>query len=55
MKYKIKRVYYDDGTKSPWWTILIYQNGVLFDESAIQYSSFWYVFKLWLAATLRII
>lgn len=55
MKYKIKRVYYSDGEKSPWWTIIIYKDGKPFDESAIQYSSWWTVFKLWLTATLRII
>ena len=32
MRYKIKRVRYDDGTKSPWWTIVIYKNGQPFDE-----------------------
>lgn len=52
MKYKIKRVRYDDGSKSPWWTIVIYKNGRPFDELETQYSSFWTVFKLWLIATL---
>lgn len=52
MKYKIKRVRYDDGSKSPWWTIVIYKNGRPFDELETQYSSFWEVFKLWLIATL---
>ena len=52
MKYKIKRVRYDDGSKSPWWTIVIYKNGRPFDEMETQYSSFWTVFKLWLIATL---
>ena len=52
MKYKINRVRYNDGTKSPWWTIVIYKNGKLFDELKTQYSSFWTVFKIWLKATL---
>lgn len=52
MKYKIKRVCYDDGTKSPWLTIVIYKNGKPFDESQTQYSSFLTVFKIWLKATL---
>ena len=54
-RFKIKKVYNKDGQKSPFWTILIYRNGMLFDESIVQYSSFWTVLKLWLAATLRII
>jgi len=52
MKYRIKRVKYEDGTKSPWWTIVIYKNGLPFDESPVQYSSFWSVFKIWLATIL---
>ena len=52
MRYKIKRVRYDDGTKSPWWTIVIYENGRPFDELQTQYSSFWTIFKIWLKATL---
>lgn len=52
MKYKIKRVRYNDGTKSPWWKIVIYKNGKPFDESQTQYSSFFTVFKIWLKATL---
>jgi hypothetical protein len=52
MKYKIKRVYYNDGTKSPWWTIVIYKNGRSFDESKTQYSSFLTIFKIWLKAIL---
>ena len=47
MKYRIKRAKYKDGTKSPWWTIMIYKNGKLIGESDIQYSSFWTVFKIW--------
>lgn len=52
MKYKIKRVRYNDGTKSPWWTIIIYKDGKPFDESETQYSSFWTIFKIWLKAIL---
>lgn len=54
-RYKIRRVRYEDGTKSPWWTIDIYKNGRLFDESQIQYSSFWAVFKIWITTTISYI
>jgi hypothetical protein len=54
MKYRIKRVEYKDGTKSPWWTIVIYKNGMLFGESTIQYSSLWAVFKVWIKTILII-
>ena len=52
MKYRIKRVRYDDGTKSPWWKIVIYKYGKPYDESIAQYSSFLDVFRLWLKATI---
>lgn len=52
MKYRIKRVRYDDGTKSPWWKIVIYKNGKPYDESTAQYSSFFDVLKLWVKATI---
>lgn len=51
MKYKIKRVYYPDGEKSNWWKIVIYKNGLPFDESP-QYSSLWYTIKQWFLATI---
>ena len=50
MKYRIKRAKYKDGTKSPWWTIMIYKNGKLIGESDIQYSSFWTIFKIWFSS-----
>ena len=50
MKYKIKRLCYNDGVKSPLWTI--YKNGKSFDVLKTQYSSFWEVFKNWIEATL---
>lgn len=52
MKYKIKRLCYDDEVKSPLWTIIIYKNGKSFDVLKTQYSSFWEVFKNWIEATL---
>lgn len=52
MKYKIKRVRYPDGSKSPYWKIVIYKNGRPFDESEQQYSSLLYTIKLWLLATI---
>ena len=52
MKYRIKRVKYNDGTKSPWWTIMVYKNGKPVGESATQYSSLWTIFKIWLKAIL---
>jgi len=51
MKYKLERVRYNDGTKSPFWMIGIYKNGVRFDESP-QYSSFWYAFWEWMRVTI---
>ena len=54
-RYKIRRVRNEDGTKSPWWTIDIYKNGRLFDESQTQYSSFWVVFKIWIMTTISYI
>lgn len=54
-RYKIRRVRNEDGTKSPWWTIDIYKNGSLFDESQTQYSSFWVVFKIWIMTTISYI
>jgi hypothetical protein len=51
MKYRIERVKYPDGSKSPWWRIAIYKNGQRYGESE-QYSSFFYTFWLWLKATL---
>ena len=50
MKYKIERVRYGDGTKSPYWRIAIYKDGICYDESP-QYSSFIYTLKLWFKAT----
>ena len=54
MKYRIKRVYYPDGDKAPWWKIMIYKNGLPYGESA-QYSSLFYTIKLWFLATIRYI
>ena len=51
MKYRIERVKYPDGSKSPWWRIAIYKNRMRWAESS-QYSSFFYTFWLWLKATL---
>lgn len=47
MKYRIKRVYYPDGEKSHWWKIMIYKNGIPFDESP-QYSSLLYTIRQWI-------
>lgn len=51
MKYKIERVKYPDGSKSPWWRIVMYKHGQIYGESE-QYSSFFYTLKLWFEATL---
>lgn len=52
LMYNIKKARYSDGTKSPWWTIVIYRNGKPFGELETQYSSFWIIFKIWLKAIL---
>ena len=53
MTYKIQRVRYDDGTKAPWWKILIYKNGKLFDEYPQQYSSLYDAIKFWFIVSIN--
>lgn len=53
MKYKIRRVYYKDGEKSPWWKIVIYKNGRPYDEFETQWSSFLYTVWIWFLATIK--
>jgi hypothetical protein len=52
MKYRIEKAKYKDGAKSPWWTIVAYQNGKPVCEGDVQYSSFWTIFKIWLKVIL---
>lgn len=53
MRFKIKRVRYSDGEKSPWWKIEIYKDGRLYDESDQQWSSLLYTIKVWFIATIN--
>lgn len=51
MRYRIERVRYKDGDKSPFWEITVYKNGIAFDESP-QYSSLWFTIMEWLRVTI---
>lgn len=51
MRFKIERVRYSDGGKSPWWRLVAYKHGFRYGESP-QFSSLFYVMRMYIKLTI---